>query len=62
MKIKYKANKDLNRFAIHINDLTSKEVDAVRHMLQSIFRNTKILGSVPVEQLSDQAFVDLSQS
>lgn len=58
MKITYKSNEDMTRFGLHFDDLTGKEIDALRHMLQSIFRNTSVLSSREVSRLGDQAFVN----
>ena len=58
MKITYKANEDMSRFGIHFDDMTSKEVDALRHMLQSIFQNTERLFRLNTSKLGDQSFVD----
>ena len=56
--MQYSANKDLTQFGIHFENLSGKEVDALRHMLQSIFRNTKVLSSLDVADLGDQSFVN----
>ncbi len=57
MKIRY-STKDMQRFGIHFEDLTGKEVDALRHVLQSMFRNVNTLKSMDTSELGDQAFVN----
>lgn len=58
MKVRYSSNNDLTQFGVHFEDLSGKEVDALRHVLQSMFRNTKILGAMNVADLGDQSFIN----